>query len=438
MKALMSASVAALVLVACGKSESGTSESSDPAEISSPGNTGGAAEAPQGPATYYFGAADALTTITFSSETSVTNIMGSTRKVSGSATIDFEKGTGACELSVPVASLNTGMADRDRAMLGELWLNAEKHGTISFKVESAKLVEKPRTWELAGKFTLRGVTKDLTVKADVVRVPAEVGDSLGKGRWVKAKTQFPIDITAHGIEIPEKSTFTVEKVWKVDIQLFGTTEKPEGTPEPVVKENGEPDRPPRPIRAKRLKPDGLTGDIYRFGLRSQLTTITATSETSAERVTAQTSTMSGYAGIDFDKGEAQVRLSVPVKSLKTGIEKRDGKLAGPNWLDAEKHPHIDFESTKVTKKDDATWIAEGNLTIHGQTKPVSTEVQVAEVPKEILAGTGYASSKGLQFKTELKVKLSDFGVTIPEISVGKVNDEWTLKLFMIAAEVPKK
>ena len=122
--------------------------------------------APAGESTFHFGGIEAKTNVGFRSKTDITDIIGQSRKLRGSATIDFQKGTGHCALSIPTATLNSGMDDRDRAMLGKQWLDAKQFPTIEFKAENASAAD-PRTWKLSGKFTLHGVSKDLEVAADV-------------------------------------------------------------------------------------------------------------------------------------------------------------------------------------------------------------------------------------------------------------------------------
>ena len=104
--------------------------------------------------TYYFGSNPARTDISFSSKTEITNILGTTKALHGSASIDFREGGGSCHLIVPVKTLNTGMDDRDRAMFNETWINVEEYPTIEFK--GSKAVKKSdRNWEIAGTFTLQ-------------------------------------------------------------------------------------------------------------------------------------------------------------------------------------------------------------------------------------------------------------------------------------------
>jgi polyisoprenoid-binding protein YceI len=168
---------AALALLATGcdnKPSPVPNSSGGPSTPAAPA-PGAAADAPKGDTTYYFGVRETHTNITFQSKNDLTDILGATHNVVGSATINFEAGTGKCDLSVPAATLNSGMADRDRAMMGAGWLNVKQYPTIEFKSEKAALVDKPNGWKIDGKFTLHGVTKALSVDAEVRPLPAAIG-----------------------------------------------------------------------------------------------------------------------------------------------------------------------------------------------------------------------------------------------------------------------
>jgi polyisoprenoid-binding protein YceI len=53
-------------------------------------------------------------------------------------------------------------------------------------------------------------------------------------------------------------------------------------------------------------------------------------------------------------------------------------MLGPEVLDAERHPEILFRSTGVEPAGSGGWTVRGNLSLHGQTRPVSLEVREKE------------------------------------------------------------
>ncbi|HYF00055.1 MAG TPA: YceI family protein [Planctomycetota bacterium] len=428
--------IALLMVAGCGEQPSSSSTSSTASSSASTASTSDAAgaakiELPKSKMTYYFGANPARTIIKFESKTNVTNIVGKSNMISGEATIDFGAGDGACHLVVPAASLDSGMADRDNAMRGKGWLDVKQFPTIEFKSEKARFTP-PSTWTIDGQFLLKGKSQPMTVTADVVPFSEATGKALGEGQWVKIRTDFKVDITKHDIKIDQSAQFTVEPIWSVSIILFGTTAKPAGAP--VVKTEDPGDEMIKIVRVAPVSPENLPGKTYRLGKKTQFATLTATSETELEVVTAQTSAIAGWIGYDKDKGVAGVRMRIPVAHLKTGIEDRDKKMLSEQWLDAEKHKDILFESTKATKKDGETWTLDGTLTIRGSARPISIDVAVKEISAEDVKKARWGDAPGLQATTSFKVKLSDHGIKIPEISAGKVNDTWTIKAFLVGLE----
>jgi polyisoprenoid-binding protein YceI len=423
------------ILLGLSACDAGSTPAFGPAAPAAPAAAPAPAEAaPEGEITYYFGTSDARTTITFESRTEITNILGKTTKVDGSATIDFGKGTGRCHLRVPTLSLKTGMDDRDRAMYGKSWLDAKQFPWIEFKADKAQIV-RPSVWRVDGKFTLHGVTRDLSVEVEVKPVPDLLGKHLGEGRWVRVRTPAPFKIRLEdfGIQIPDSAVATVEPVWNVALQLFGTTAKP-AAPTAVAdlpSSAEDEDMPVRVARVPKVSEEGISGTRYVFGLKPQLTTLKAESVTELENVTAVTTALSGIAGVDREKGAAVVRFRTLVASLKTGIDLRDEHLRGSDWLDAAKHPHIEFESTRATRKDDKTWTVEGKFTLHGQTRPLTLDVEVVEIPAELVKKAHWGDKAGLRCAGQFKVKLSDYGVKIPSAAVAKVSDVWTVSFSLV-------
>ena len=82
-----------------------------------------------------------------------------------------------------------------------------------------------------------------------------------------------------------------------------------------------------------------------------------------------------------DPSKSTVKATIDVKSLTTGNDKRDAHLKSPDFFDVEKFPTITFESTKVSKgSKKGSYKVEGNLTLHGVTKPVTLNVEELTEP----------------------------------------------------------
>jgi len=391
--------------------------------------SGTASAIPKGQTTYHFGVKPTHTKVTFQSKNAISNILGESNNVSGSATIDFEGGTGTCELSVPSLSLDSGYADRDRAMMSPTWLDAAKHPNIVFKGEKATLIEKPDMWKIDGKFTLRGVTNDMSVTARVRPKSALLGQKLGfgDGPCVRVETEFKVKLADYKIEITKTAIATVEPEIAIVIDIWGSTVKPE-----AVIAKGPPEEMVKGVPKPKVTDEGIEGTKYILGKKTNFVIMTAESMTDLERVTAKTNVLAGFIGVDMEKGTGKVRLAIPVASLKTNNTVRDEHLLSAGWLDAAQFKNIEFESTKATRRDGSNWIVEGDFTMHGVKKPITVEVVLRDIPLKTVKLAGWGDTPLLGFATTFKLKLSDFGVKIPEQAIAKVSDELTISIDLVA------
>ena len=78
--------------------------------------------------------------------------------------------------------------------------------------------------------------------------------------------------------------------------------------------------------------------------------------------------------IDDDPQASSVEVEIPVASIDTRDETRDGHLLSADFFDAEHHPTLRYRSTKVTPAGKDRWTVEGELTVRGVTHPVPLEV----------------------------------------------------------------
>lgn len=94
----------------------------------------------------------------------------------------------------------------------------------------------------------------------------------------------------------------------------------------------------------------------------------------------------GEIDLEPDRPEtAHVRVTIPVASLSSGDDKRDGHLRSADFFDGEKHPEIVFASTGVQRAA-AAFRVTGDLTIRGTTKPVVVEVTLHTIDDPMVKG----------------------------------------------------
>lgn len=67
------------------------------------------------------------------------------------------------ELTVQVASIDTGVEDRDKHLRSGDFFDADKHPTITFK--STKITKAGKGFKITGDMTIRGITKSVTLDA---------------------------------------------------------------------------------------------------------------------------------------------------------------------------------------------------------------------------------------------------------------------------------
>ena len=109
---------------------------------------------------------------------------------------------------------------------------------------------------------------------------------------------------------------------------------------------------------------------------------------------------------------AKLSVDVPVNTIHTTIAKLDEELVSAMFFDAAKFPTAHFESTKVSANGDKATI-QGNLTIHGVTKPATLHATFAS------AGANPMSKKeSLGFQATGTIKRSDFGLGTAVPMVG--------------------
>ena len=82
-------------------------------------------------------------------------------------------------------------------------------------------------------------------------------------------------------------------------------------------------------------------------------------------------------------------------------------MLGPEVLDSEHYQEIGFKSTAADPAGPGKWTLRGNLTLRGQTRPVTVHVTL----------------KDGQYTGEATVKQTDFGITPPGKAGIRAKDE---------------
>ena len=110
----------------------------------------------------------------------------------------------------------------------------------------------------------------------------------------------------------------------------------------------------------------------------------------------------------------KIDVTILVPSIDSSNEQRDKHLLSPDYFDARKYPEIRFVSTGVTENDDGTMTLAGDLTFHGETKPI--EATVTRLT------TGEARGERCGIDAHFTIKRSDFGMDTG-VEEGALGDE---------------
>jgi polyisoprenoid-binding protein YceI len=103
--------------------------------------------------------------------------------------------------------------------------------------------------------------------------------------------------------------------------------------------------------------------------------------------------------------DSRVDVTINAASISTGDEGRDGHLVSADFLDVEQYPTLTFHSTAVRPTGESNWRVDGDLTLHGVTRPTVLDVEVGGV-----ASDPWGNTKAF-FSASTELDREDFGLT---------------------------
>ena len=98
---------------------------------------------------------------------------------------------------------------------------------------------------------------------------------------------------------------------------------------------------------------------------------------------------------DKNVGASYVDAVVDATTITTGQAKRDEHLKSSDFFDVAKYPTLKFHSTSVNRSGDGKLQVIGDLTLGGQTKPVTLDVDGPVPPQKGMRGglvSGFSAS----------------------------------------------
>jgi polyisoprenoid-binding protein YceI len=101
---------------------------------------------------------------------------------------------------------------------------------------------------------------------------------------------------------------------------------------------------------------------------------------------------------------ASAKVTIQAASIDTRNEDRDNHLRNEDFFDVAKFPTITYESTKVVGSGEKFQV-EGNLTMHGVTKPVTLDVELLGVGPDPWGNTR------IGFEATATINRKEFGIS---------------------------
>ncbi len=172
-----------------------------------------------------------VNTARFTLDAPLETISGSANGVSGTLTIDPAKPEATKgSIVIDAKTLSVENAMMKEHMLGAEWLDVAKNPTISFTVSGLsdfKMEGDKATANVKGKFSLKGVEKDITVPATVTLLKDKLGARTGgkmQGDLMVIRTEFTIKRADYGIN-PKAPADKVADDIVINLAIAGSSPK---------------------------------------------------------------------------------------------------------------------------------------------------------------------------------------------------------------------
>jgi len=102
--------------------------------------------------------------------------------------------------------------------------------------------------------------------------------------------------------------------------------------------------------------------------------------------------------------ESSVTATVDLASVNTGEPNRDNHIRSADFFHVEQHPTMTFQSTGV-RQDGGEFLLDGNLTLRGNTRPITFNLEVNGFGPDAYGGTRAG------FTASTEINRNDWGVS---------------------------
>lgn len=128
-----------------------------------------------------------------------------------------------------------------------------------------------------------------------------------------------------------------------------------------------------------------------------------------------------------DIGNSSIEVTIDLRSLDTGWDDRDEHFKSEDFFEVAQYPEAIFETTAIEANGEDRYQVDGELTIHGITRPVTLDVKVNKIGEHPVTE---ARTIGFDATTTIKRSEFDAGMYAPAVA-----DEVEIR---ITSEMPRK
>lgn len=124
-------------------------------------------------------------------------------------------------------------------------------------------------------------------------------------------------------------------------------------------------------------------------------------------VTGTVTLCCGEVEVDASGAPRHARGELDLRTVDTGVARRDADLRKPSLLDADRRPAMTWSADRFTRGEDGAWTADGVLALRGTSAPLA----VRAVP-ELRAGR-------LVLRATATMDRRSVGIRVPRLLVGR-------------------
>lgn len=127
--------------------------------------------------------------------------------------------------------------------------------------------------------------------------------------------------------------------------------------------------------------------------------------------------------LDLDQADlsrSSIVVNMPLDALRTGDDFLNKRLLGSEFFDAKRYPVATFRSVLVRRVDAEKLVVEGELSVHGVTRPVLLNARLNRI-----APNPFTRLTTVGFEADGVIRRSEFGL---DKYIPAVSDEVTVRI----------